>query len=175
MYLIKERFFKLGNDSEITDDDGRTVFQVDGKVFSPRGRLVINDPAGNEVAELMFRSEVKAPFVALRPTYTIKIGGEKVAEVRKRFFRLFRDRYVVDVPGPDDLKMKGSLLDHEFTISRNGDEIASVSKRWISIHDTYAVKIADGENHLLILAVALALDLAEEREAKKEHDKDRND
>jgi uncharacterized protein YxjI len=169
MYLIKERFFKLGNDSEITDDDGRTVFQVDGKVFSPRGRLVINDPAGNEVAE------VHRQLVALRPTYTIKVGGEKVAEVRKRFFRLFRDRYVVDVPGPDDLRMKGSLLDHEFTISRNGDEIASVSKRWISIHDTYAVKIADGENHLLILAVALALDLAEEREAKKEHDKDRND
>ncbi len=161
MYLIKERFFRLGKDSEITDDAGRTAFEVDGKVLSPRGRLVIKDPAGNEVAE------VHRQLVALRPTYTVKIGGKKAAEVRKRFFRLFRDRYLIDLPGSGDLKITGSLLDHEFTIHRGGSEVASVSKRWISIHDTYAVKIAEGENDLLILGVALALDLAEDREASQ--------
>jgi uncharacterized protein YxjI len=162
MYLIKERFFRLGNDSQITDDSGRVAFEVDGKVFSPRGRLVIKDPSGNEVAEVVRQ------LVALRPSYTVKIGGQRAAEVRKRFFKLFRDRYLIDVPGSGDLTVTGSLLDHEFTINDRDGEVASVSKRWISIHDTYAVKIAEGENDLLILGVALALDLAEQRAAKEE-------
>ena len=161
MYLIKERFFHLGKDSEIIDGDGRVAFEVDGKVFSPRGRLVIKDPAGREVAE------VHRQLIALRPTYTVTIGGKKAAEIHKRFFRLFRDRYRIDLPGTGTLSVTGSLLDHEFTIKDNRGDVASVSKRWISIHDTYAVKIADGENDVLILGVALALDLAESREARE--------
>jgi uncharacterized protein YxjI len=162
MYLIRERFFRFGEDFDITDESGRTVLHVDGKVFSLHDRLVIRDPAGQEVAQVHRR------LVALRPTYQISIGGEKVAEVRKHFFTPFRDRFTIDIPGPDDLEMSGNLLDHEFTVRRGGQTVATVSKRWFSMRDTYAVDIAEGEDHLLILASVLALDLAENRERKQD-------
>jgi uncharacterized protein YxjI len=38
--------------------------------------------------------------------------------------------------------------------------VATVSKRWFSFRDTYAVRVGDGEDHLLILAAVLALDMA---------------
>src|SRR5215207_9485932 len=94
MYVIRERTFALGQDSDITDENGRTVFQVDGK------------------------------------------------------------------------EMAGDLLDHEFTIRRGDRTVATISKRWLSLRDTYAVEIAAGENELLILACALALDLAEDEERR---------
>ena len=46
MYLIRERLFDIGDDFDITDDSGRKVFHVDGKVLSLRDKLVIEDPAG---------------------------------------------------------------------------------------------------------------------------------
>ncbi len=109
--------------------------------------------------------------VALRPTYEITVGGEKAAEVRRKLFTPFRERFVIDIPGPHDLEMKGDLLDHEFTVERDGDRVATVSKKWFSIRDTYAVDVAAGEDHLLILASVLALDLALARaqEEEKEH------
>ena len=51
MYLIRERFFRLGEDSDITDEHGRPVLHVDGKVLSLRNRLVPRDPKGREVAQ----------------------------------------------------------------------------------------------------------------------------
>jgi uncharacterized protein YxjI len=63
MYVIRERFFRLGEDSDITDDQGRPVLQVDGKVLSLRNRLVLRDPQGREVAQ------VQRKLVALVPTY----------------------------------------------------------------------------------------------------------
>jgi uncharacterized protein YxjI len=159
MYRIRERFFDIGDDFDITDDEGRKVFHVDGKVLSLRDRLVIRDPAGQEVASVHRR------LVALRPTYEITIGGQKAAEVRKKFLTPFRERFTVDIPGPDDLDMTGDLLDHEFSVERDGRQVASVSKRWFSIRDTYGVQIADGENHLLILASVLALELAMAKDA----------
>jgi uncharacterized protein YxjI len=162
MYLIRERFFRLGEDSEITDDRGRAAFQVDGKVLSLRDRLVIRDPEGREVAQ------VHRKLAALRPTYRVTIGGEDAAEVRKRLFTPFGDRFTIDVPGPDDLDMTGDLFDHEFTIRRGDQVVATVSKRWFSMRDTYAVDIAPGQDDLLILASVLALDLAEDQERRQQ-------
>ena len=161
MYLIRERFFRFGEDSDITDDTGRPVLHVDGKVLSLHDRLVLRDLEGNEVAQ------VHRELVALRPTYKVTVGGQEAAEVRKHLFTPFGDRFTIDVPGPDDLEMRGNLFDHEFTIQRGDQTVATVSKRWFSMRDTYAVDVAAGEDHLLILASVLALDLAEDREREQ--------
>ena len=162
MYLIRERFFRLGEDSDITDEQGRPVFHVDGKVLSLRNRLVIRDPEGREVAQ------VHRKLASLRPTYKVTIGGEEAAEIRKRMFTPFGDRFTIDVPGPDDLEMAGDLFDHEFTIRRGDQVVATVSKGWFSMRDTYAVDVAAGQDDLLMLASVLALDLAEDQERRQQ-------
>jgi uncharacterized protein YxjI len=138
MYVIRERLFRLGEDSDITDEHGQPVLHVDGKVLSLRNRLVLRDPEGREVAQ------VQRKLVAMRPTYLISVAGQEAAEVRKRLFTPFGDRFTIDVPGPNDLEMRGDLLDHEFTIRRGGQPVATVSKGWFSMRDTYAVDIAPG-------------------------------
>ena len=164
-YVIKERFFRLGEDSDILDESGRPVLHVDGKVFTLRDLLVINDLSGWEVAR------VHRKLIALRPTYEVAVGGHEVAEVRKHFFTPFGDRFTIDVPGPDDLEMTGNLLDHDFTIRRGDQTVATVSKHWLTLRDTYGVDIAPGEDDLLILASVLALDLAEDREREQQRDR----
>lgn len=164
MYVIRERFFSIGDDFDVLDEHGNKVFHVDGKVLSVRNRVVIEDPAGQEVATL------HRHLVSLRPTYEIRIGGEKAAEVRKKLFTPFREKFTIDVPGPDDLEMKGDLLDHEYVIERGGEEVAAVSKRWLTIRDTYAVQVTAGVEPLLIIGAVLALDLALERDKAQDED-----
>lgn len=162
MYLIRERFFDIGDDFDITDESGQLAYHVDGKVLGPRERLVIEDPAGREVAAVHRR------MVTLRPTYVISIGGEKAAQMRKNLFTPFVDRYTIDIPGPEDLELRGDLLDHEYTVERGGQAIASVSKSWFDLRDTYAVRIVEGEDDVLVLAGVMALDLAQSREREQE-------
>jgi uncharacterized protein YxjI len=160
VYVIRERFFGFGQDSDITDEHGRPVLRVDGKALSLRERLVLRDLDGREVAE------VRRKMVATRPTYEIEIGGREAARVRKKLFTPFVDRYTVDIPGPDDLELVGDLFDHNYTVRRGGAVVATVSKAYLTMRDTYAVDIAPGEDELLILAAVLALDLAEDRERR---------
>lgn len=162
-YLIRERFFGLGGDSVITDEAGQPVLHVDGKALSLRDLLVLKDPTGREVAR------VNRKLIALTATYEISVSGQEVAEVRKHFFTPFRDRFTIDIPGPDDFEMEGDLFDHEFTISRGDQTVATVSKAWLTMRDTYGVDIAPGEDDLLILTSVLALDLAEDRERAQRH------
>ena len=162
-YVIREKFFHLGEDLQITDEQGRAVFQVDGKVLTLHNSLVMRDMAGNEVAT------VRRQLISLRPTYTITRQGQELAEVRKKLISPLIDRYTIDIPGPDDLYIKGSLLEHEYTISQNDQVVATISKRWIALTDTYGVDIAPAQNDVLILASILAMDVAQDREQAEQH------
>ena len=124
-------------------------------------------PGGQEVARVQRR------LLALRSTYEVTAGGRELAELRKHFFTPFVDRFTIDVPGPDDLELRGSLLDHEFSIQRGGRTVATVSKRWFALTDTYGVEVAEGEDWLLLLACVLALDLAEDRERREDREQER--
>ncbi|MBA3825054.1 MAG: LURP-one-related family protein [Ktedonobacterales bacterium] len=159
-YIIRERLFHLTEDSVITDEAGQAVLQVAGKFFSLHDRLTISDMAGNEVVQIARR------LVALTPTYEILRGGQEVAEMRKRFFTPFGDRYAIDIPGPNDLEMRGNFLDHEFVITQGGTTVATISKQWLSLSATYGVETAPGQDDVLILACVLAMDLAEDRESR---------
>ncbi len=80
--------------------------------------------------------------------------------VKKHLFTLFRCRFTVDVPGPDDLEAQGKFLDREYTFSRSGRTVATVSQRWFTWADTYGVDIVDGEDEVLILASTVVIDMA---------------
>ena len=157
-YVIREKFFRLTEDSEITDEVGQPIFEVAGKFASLHHQLVMRDMSGNEVAT------VRQQLVALRPTFEITRAGQELAEVHKKLFSPFIDRYTIDIPGPDDLEVRGSIFGHDYTISRQGTTVATISKAWISLTATYGVDIDGGEDDALLLACVLTLDLVEDEE-----------
>jgi uncharacterized protein YxjI len=159
MYVIREKMFRLAEDFDITDEAGQPVLQVKGKVVSLHSRVIVRDPSGREVAQ------VYRKLAALRPTYEITIVGEHAAEVRQHLFSPFREQLTIATRGGGHMDLTGDLLNHEFTIQRDGHTAATISKRWLSLTASYAVDIAPGENDLLILASVLALDLSVDQQS----------
>ena len=78
---------------------------------------------------------------------------------QQSFFTVFRASFTVDVPGPDDLEAQGSFMDHEYTFTRGGKTVATVSKAWFSFTDSYGVDVAPGEDDVLILASTVVIDM----------------
>ncbi len=152
-YLLREKLLSLGDDFWIQDDAGKQVYRVDGRAFTLlREKLVIKDAAGHELGFL------REKLISLRKAYEIHRDGRHVATVRKDLFNLFRCRFTVDVPGPDDYEAQGSFLDHEYTFTRQGRTVATVSKKWLSLRDAYSVDIASDEDDVLLLASAVVID-----------------
>lgn len=152
-YLMRERILSWGDDFTIKDEAGREAFYVDGKVFSFGDQLSFKDRDGKEVAL------IDQKLLSFGPQYEIVRGGTTVAVVKKHLFTLFRARFTVDVPGPDDLEAKGNFLEHEYVFERDGRDVARISKKWLSLSDSYAIDINEGEDDVVILAAAVVIDL----------------
>ena len=153
-YLLRQKLFSWGDDFHVKDEEGRQVYFVDGKVFSLGDRLSLQDMQGNELAF------IKEKLLSWGPTYEIHRAGALAAVVKKHLFTLFRCRFTVDVPGPDDLEAQGDFIEHEYTFRRGSGTVATVSKRWFSLTDTYGVEVAKGEDDVLVLASTIVIDMA---------------
>lgn len=153
-YVMRQKFFALGQDYTIVDDSGREHFQVTSKLLSFGHSLVMRSLIGRDT--LAIRQRV----LSFGPTYEILRGDDVIAIVRKEIFTFLSCRFEVDVPGPDDLTASGDLLDKEYVFERHGRAVAAVSKQWFSWTDTYGVETTAGEDDALILASAVVIDLA---------------
>ena len=151
-YMMKQAFWSWGDDFTIKDENQNDAFLVDGHAFSWGDKLSFQSMDGTELAFISQR------LMSFMPRYEIHRGGQKFAEVVKKF-SWFKSKFTLDVPGPNDYTITGSFWDHEYTFERQGRTVAQVSKQYWSWSDTYGIDIVDGEDDVAILATCVVIDL----------------
>jgi uncharacterized protein YxjI len=151
-YRMQEKLFAIGDDFWIENEEGERAFKVNGKALRIRDTLVLESPGGEELYS------IQQKMVHIRDTMDIERGGRKVATVKKALVTPLRDRFSIDVDGGDDMEAKGNIVDHEYKIERDGDEIAEVSRRWFRVRDTYGIEIKPGQDDALVLATVVCID-----------------
>jgi uncharacterized protein YxjI len=149
---MRQKLFSLGEDFTIEDASGNPAFEVDGKVMTIRETFELKDMRGNVVAT------VRGKLLSVRAKMDILRDGDVVATITKALFAPFRDKFKVDLADGGELRIDGSILDHEYTIRRGDSVAAQISKQWFTIRDTYGIEVAAGADDALILAMAVALD-----------------
>lgn len=151
-YVMRKQLFAIGDDYWIEDEQGQRVFRVDGKVLRIRQTFVMEDAAGTQLAT------IKKPLVSFRDRMDVEMGGQAAAKVRKALFAPLRQRFDVELGDGSHLRIQGNITEHEYDVLRGDQPIATISKKWFSIRDTYAVDVSPQENVPLILALTVAVD-----------------
>jgi uncharacterized protein YxjI len=151
---MKQKLFSVAKEFYIEDSAGQKVFRVHTKIFPPPFQFSFQDLSGNE------RARVRQKLLAWKPTYEIYRDGTLYATVKKELLDMLHYRYSVSIPGLDGFEAReGDLLKHEYSFTRQGHPVATVSKRWCNLTDTYGVETAEGEDDVLILACTAVIDI----------------
>ena len=152
--MMRQRMLSIGDDFTIEDESGQRAFTIDGKALRLRKTLKLLDANGTE------QYAIQAKVARVRDTMEIeRAGGGVAAKVHSALLTPLRDRWSIDIPGGDDLSATGHVLDHEYRIRRGGTTVASVSRRWFRVRDTYGVEVGAGEDAALLLSVVVVIDM----------------
>jgi uncharacterized protein YxjI len=150
-FRMHQSLISIGDDYWIEDSNGRPSFKVDGSALRFRDNWVLHDTDGRQVAT--FREHV-----SLRDAIDVEVDGLS-ATVKKSILGFRdRDRFHVDVNGGENLKVHGNVVEHEYTIERDGQTIAEISKKWFRVRDCYGVEVRDPLDVPMALAVTMAVD-----------------
>lgn len=149
---MREKLFAIGEDFWIENQDGDRVFKVDGKAVRVRSTFILKDASGDDLYKIQHKD------LHIRDTMEVERDGGTAATVQKALISPLRDRFTIKLDGGGELSAHGNVVEHEFKIERDGDQVAEVSKRWFRVRESYGVQIAPGEDEALILAVTVCVD-----------------
>ena len=153
-FMMRQRMVSIGDDFWIENSRGQKVFKVDGKAIRVRGTLIFEDAQGRELYKIQER------IARVRDTMNIEnAAGGVAAKVHNALVTPLRDRWQIDVPGGQDLTTQGNILNHEYRIERGRQTVATVSKNWFRIRDSYGVEVDPGEDAALMLAITVVIDM----------------
>lgn len=161
-YVLKQKLVSIGGDAWIEDEHGQHAFEVDGKALRLRRTLELRDPSGSQLYH------IAKSLVHIHNTFELKQGGKVVATIQEGLIGILGDKFTVKFKNGDpELKVTGDIIDHDFVIKRGDKIVVEASRKLISLHDAYGVKVADGFDPALALAIVITVEQMELDEAKK--------
>jgi uncharacterized protein YxjI len=147
---LKQKVFSWRDRFFVKDESGNDRYWVQGEILSLGKRLRVYDGSGAEVA--FIRQKV----MSWLPRFFVEINGRVVCMIVKEL-TFFRQSYRVEgLPW----HLSGDFWAHEYSLTESGREIMRLSKKWFTWGDSYELDIADPQNELMCLCIALAVDCA---------------
>jgi len=148
--LFKQRFFSWLDSYDIFDEEGNTLYTVEGQL-SWGHCLHILDGSGNHIATL------KEKVLTFLPKFEIYLDGENtyVGSIQKEFTFLV-PKFDIDFNG---WHVEGDFFEWDYQIMTScGSLVATVTKELFNWTDTYSIDVANPEDALCALLLVLAID-----------------
>ena len=153
-FMLKQRMFSIGQDFWVENDRRQKVFKIDGKAIRVRGTLILEDANGRELYKIQER------IARVRDTMNIETAsGSTAAKVHNAMVTPLRDRWQIDIPGGQNLSTQGNILHHEYRIEQGRQTVATVSKKWFRVRDSYGVEVTPGQDAAKMLAITIVIDM----------------
>ena len=134
---------------EIKDEQGQTLYWTKSSVIAIKGKTDIFDASGALVAHLE-----KKPISLHEKHYITMADGQKFT-LSNELFHMVRD--ITNIEGLG-WKLQGNVLGLNFTLfDQNGDPVASIGQKMISMHDRYSVDLYQPQHEKTVAAIVIQL------------------
>ena len=146
---IKEGIFTLHHRIDITDDRAQVVYQVQTKFPSQHDKTDITDASGNPVAH------IEKKILTLHQRHFITMSDGQRFELSNELFHLIKD--ITNIEGLG-WQLQGNILGLNFSLyDQDGNVIAVIGQKMLSIHDKYCVDIYQPELERQVVAILITL------------------
>ncbi|RPK78581.1 hypothetical protein EES45_18035 [Streptomyces sp. ADI97-07] len=107
--------------------------------------------------------DIRQKLISLRDTMIVERDGAELAKVKRKRLSLLRNHYRVTLVDGTELDVSGKILDREFAIDYDGELLAQISRRWLTVRDTYGIDIVreDADVPLLVAVAVCVIVLAD--------------
>jgi uncharacterized protein YxjI len=160
-YIINQRLFSVRDSYTIKDTVGNPRFQCKGSIFALRKTFWLNTLTGAPIFK------VRQRLCSLLPKFDIfNAQDEKIASVKVKF-SLGIKKLAIESETFGDYFIRGGILAWDFAVYQGSDEngpvVARISKKIVSVNDSYSIDIMSG-NEAFIMSLCILLDFLYHRD-----------
>lgn len=144
-----KKVFTLHRHIDITDDQGRVVYQANTKFPSLHDKTDVTDAEGRQVAH------IERKLLTIHERHFVSMADGTSFEIANELFHLIKD--ITNIEGLG-WQLRGNIGGLNFQLyDRNGDVLAVIGQKMFSIHDKYCIDIYQPEHEQKVVAILVTL------------------
>ena len=153
------KVFTLHHHIDVVDNEENVVYESNSKMISLHDKTDITKAGGEHVAH------IERKFFTLHERHFITMANGTEFELSNEIFHIIKD--ITNIEGLG-WQLRGNVLGLNFELyDTNGEIIAVISQKMISIHDKWCVDIYKKDHTDIIVAILIALQhMVKDREAR---------
>ena len=143
------KVFSLHHHIDVTDAQEQIVYQARSKMISLHDKTDIFDAAGNAVAH------IERKILTLHERHFVTMANGVSFQLSNELFHLVRD--ITNIEGLG-WQLRGNIAGLNFELyDQNGNIIAVIGQKMISLHDKYCIDIYRPEDEQIVVAILITL------------------
>ena len=152
------KIFTIHHHIDITDGNEEIVYQANSRAISLHDKTDVTDAAGNFVAH------IEKKLLTIRQRHYVTMADGLSFELSSELLHLVKD--VINIEGLG-WQLRGNVLGWNFELwDQNGQIVALISQKALSIHDKYCIDIYRPEYEGIVVAILVTLQhMIRDREA----------
>lgn len=143
------KVFTLHHHIDITDGNENVVYQSNSKFFSLHDKTDITDASGAQVAH------IERKILTIRQRHYVTMADGTRFELANELLHLIKA--VTNIEGLG-WQLRGNILALNFELwDADGNIVAVISQKLISLHDKYCIDIYQPEQEAIVVAILVTL------------------
>ena len=156
---IKNKFWSIGGDSSVVNENKEAVFKVKGRAFSITRVKYVCDLEGNR----LFKIRNKWFNWFIHKAYIYDANKNKIATVKDKWFNVKQEYFVMGYK--DEIKIQGKFFGLTTQILKNGEVIGTIRRQITFINDAFELEAAE-EDIPFLIALIIAIDNITDKKRK---------
>ena len=147
--FTSSKLFSLHHKIDVTDENGILKYHAETKFPSLHDRTYISDAHGHLI------SYVYRKFFTLHERHFIEMESGLSFEMATEWFHIIKD--IMNIEGLA-WQLRGNILGLNFQLyDQNGDVVALISQKMLSLHDKYCIDIYQPDYEEVVVTILITL------------------
>ncbi|MDA4112246.1 MAG: LURP-one-related family protein [Thaumarchaeota archaeon] len=160
--VMKKKIMSMREHYDFEDSTGRKLGEGGGNFFQVPARFVVqsaSDDSGNPVQEVM---HIDGKLLSLRHEFKFyDASGTELGSLKKKIAKFIGQEYWLEQNETEMMRVYGDFTAHEYQMAVNGQIVAQVHKKWISMRDQFEVSIIGNVDPRLVIGSTIVVEHVE--------------
>lgn len=152
-FIMQKKILSAHEHYDFLDLQGNKLGEADGNLVQIPPKFQVKDAHGSELMRLEGKT------LSLHKEFTFYgQGGETLATFKKKAMTFGGQEYWVEKDGAETMRIYGDFTNHEYQMECNGQTVATVHRKWVSLRDQMGVSITGDVDHQIVIGAAVLIE-----------------
>jgi uncharacterized protein YxjI len=156
--VMKKKILSLREHYDLEDTGGKKIGEGDGNFIQMPAKFVLYDfsPGSGRTGEVM---RIEGKLISLRHQFNFyDSAGISLGSMKKKIVKLIGQEYWIEKDGTDVMRAYGNFVQHDYRMESNGQPVAQVHKKWVTVRDEFGISITGNFDSRLVIGAVIVIE-----------------